>query len=395
MPNQKRATPAVPPASASSRSPPSRGAAVSDASPRGSKRRRLPPATSSSHHAGGSTVPDHATVAAPVDTQALASTITAHVLDQLRSQGVLPPGPDNVSATRATAVQGSSPDTGHPGSADESFPSAEAADLLSGAINQLAAGESPTDSDNTPSFQSAALPLGATVSLNIKNTIWAQEYVDLSVLLSPTMDDTYTVTVSKQGGRPNIGLSSGPRPKSVSSISEWTDAFAIYAAIYCDRFPQEAPQLWKYLSTVRGLSAKCPQRQWLYYDREFRKQRQVAPCSWGEVNWELYIMCTLPQPASSSLASRSGGPGQRPYTQKMCWRYNRTGFCSFPNCIFRHLCTSCHGRHPASRCGDRQPASARAIGKAPSNPRAPRPGQPQAGSNTHKGSPSTNLAARV
>ncbi len=76
-------------------------------------------------------------------------------------------------------------------------------------------------------------------------------------------------------------------------------------------------------------------------------------------------------PASSPPASPSAGPGQRPYTQKMCWRYNRTGFCSFPNCIFRHICTSCHGRHPASRCGDRQPASARAVGKAPSNPRAP------------------------
>ncbi len=185
--------------------------------------------------------------------------------------------------------------------------------------------------------------------------------MDLSVLLSPTMDDTYTVTVSKQGGRANIGSSSGPRPKAVSSISEWTHAFAIYAAVYCDRFPQEAPQLWKYLSTVRGLSAKCPQRQWLYYVREFQKQRQVARCSWGEVNCELYIMCTLPQPISSSPASRSGCPGKRPYTQKC---YNRTGFCSFPNCIFRHLCTSCNGRHPASRCGDRQPASARDVGKA-------------------------------
>ncbi len=87
---------------------------------------------SSSHQAGGSTVPDHAIVAAPVDTQALASTITAQVLDQLRSQGVFPPGPNNVSATRATTAQSSSPDTGYPGSADEYFPSTEASNLLSG-----------------------------------------------------------------------------------------------------------------------------------------------------------------------------------------------------------------------------------------------------------------------
>ena len=121
-----------------------------------------------------------------------------------------------------------------------------------------------------------AVPLAFRVSDKIQSKIWANEYIDLGILLhrtSPT-DSKYNFVVqtTHSADRPVISLEPAQKTKRITTNDQWITAFHTFAAIYTVRFPNDAPALMKYSDTVRDLAAKNV--YWCYYDENFRFLRQ-------------------------------------------------------------------------------------------------------------------------
>jgi hypothetical protein len=102
-------------------------------------------------------------------------------------------------------------------------------------------------------FHSISNPLGSYLPRAIKSKIWANEYVNISALLDSNQDDDISLTLKKSGGKPTISLSTTSKWE-ITSIELWTKAFLVLAAVYTEKYPQEAPQLFKYMSVVRELA---------------------------------------------------------------------------------------------------------------------------------------------
>lgn len=100
--------------------------------------------------------------------------------------------------------------------------------------------------------QSYHKDLGHNVSNNLKLKIANGEYVNLGLLVDrnnesdPNDDKKY---FSMQGG--NITLSSKYKPKVITDIQVWTDAFLVYASIYVLAHPWSSTALFKYMHTIR------------------------------------------------------------------------------------------------------------------------------------------------
>lgn len=64
------------------------------------------------------------------------------------------------------------------------------------------------------------------------------------------------------------------------SFYEWTDAFHIYIAIYVQKYPHEAPNMLKYMSTIRELYDLKNIYAVHYYDETFRLLRKSNHQPW-------------------------------------------------------------------------------------------------------------------
>lgn len=353
---------------------------------RQSARRRGPPARFREDEASTSAPEDSASVpeqASSTASTSQVSSVAAEVIRQLQESGVL----EKVAKPKAKKKRGAAKQQTKPPPSSSSSSSSSSSEEDEESPNQSQAKRRCYSDDNSDyevdrlasetvadlmagkaenrgsglTFTPASCPLGAAVNAKLKAKIWSDQYVDLAQLLPSDKEDTYTVTVSKQGGRPNFAVSPAGRPKSIANIDQWTDAFAIYAAIRVERSPNEAGGLLKYLSTVRQLSRKCDPKWWAYYDTQFRHHREaVGSLSWGDIHWELYLHVTT-QPRT--FRPFGNGSGNSPRTshklpQGQCWGFHRSGKCTTgSSCQFSHSCFLCKESHPVFRC--KLPAAAK------------------------------------
>lgn len=226
---------------------------------------------------------------------------------------------------------------------------------VSGTLNELMNGESVRELNTInqaqgPQFESAATPLGFSLSPKLKAAIWAKEYIDFSKL-NEDSDPQYTITVNNNGGKPSFAMSTQPKPNPISDINRWLDAFQTYVAVYCARHPQESPAIMKYMATIRDMAQKgsC----WIKYDTLFRKQRAVYNWGWDHINWELFFQCqqrTLinKEPKQKGLHNNTNRPFRVP--QGFCFTFHKGNKCQRPQCQFKHFCFQCGKKHPASEC---------------------------------------------
>ena len=124
--------------------------------------------------------------------------------------------------------------------------------------------------------------LGSNIPGNLREKICNGEYVDLALLLSkPGFNET----------APSIGFSDGSlvlRPKKAcvktTNISQWTDAFLIYASVYASVHPISYQGLLKYLHTIRLGAQRYGGFGWKEYDEQFRlKRAKQASSPWCQV----------------------------------------------------------------------------------------------------------------
>ena len=230
-------------------------------------------------------------------------------------------------------------------------------------INNLLTGE--TDNVNPPfadnDFQSASLPLGATIPPKVQSKIWADQFVDLRILLKDNDDEEYTFTLNKQLGKSSVSvMSPTQRSKPLEEIQEWTAAMLTFGAIYTERHPHTAPKLFKYIKTVRDMEARGG--NWTYYDTQFRKLKAQRNWSWDFTHWELHFNAMAQTTASKrQINSRFGKDKKFPKYQPFlvpngfCWGFHRAGKCDNTSpCPYKHLCFKCKSQnHPAKWCRHR------------------------------------------
>ena len=143
---------------------------------------------------------------------------------------------------------------------------------------------------DTDLVASSNISLGSMVKPSIKSAIWANKYVDLSLLLAPELQLTYELVCDQ----PDLEVDDAPQLRwtqkkamSIKHIQQWTDAFQMFISIYCLRFPAEASNLMKYMATVRNIAKK--KGDWAQYDVKFRKLRELQPSlGWEVFHSELY-----------------------------------------------------------------------------------------------------------
>ncbi|KAL9953252.1 hypothetical protein ACROYT_G040638 [Oculina patagonica] len=119
-------------------------------------------------------------------------------------------------------------------------------------------------------FTSINLPVDARVPMRLKTKIWQQECIDFGPLLVyPTLDGKFQLTIqnSNEGFSPALALEPLNIPKKISSIDIWLQAFHVFAGIYASHYPNEAPGLVKYGSTIQDLAARG--HNWRLHDENF------------------------------------------------------------------------------------------------------------------------------
>ena len=217
----------------------------------------------------------------------------------------------------------------------------------------------------------SGIPLGAHIPKRIKEKIWANEYIDLSALLPTNVDnDLWSVTFA-----PNTvtlqNQQNVPKPKSILSFYEWNEAFRIYMAIYIQIFPEDAPHMLKYMSTIKNIYEMKGNESFRYYDETFRLLRKENSQPWQQEIDELYrkamfmksskftVNHNFPQPPTT--AKYNNGTAINPNNRRVqpfldtnnngtCHIYNKYQCCTKRNYPYQHVCRVCKGPHPQAKC---------------------------------------------
>ncbi|KAJ1108239.1 hypothetical protein NDU88_005620 [Pleurodeles waltl] len=206
-------------------------------------------------------------------------------------------------------------------------------------------------------YMGLAKPLGSHVADKMKARIWRHEYVDVFKLLH--RDIQAKEEEWKLARRPRVPI----------TMDNWTSAVLIFASIYCEKYPDRAIALFKYMDIIRKSQLHFGGFAWLSYDEEFRARVSVNPEKpWGDVDPELWMQWMASAQSSASTHTASGLPVvYKPFqscptqggagavnktpvpTTGACWNFNK-GFCSRPKCRFKHDCSKCGGCHPVTQC---------------------------------------------
>jgi hypothetical protein len=212
--------------------------------------------------------------------------------------------------------------------------------LLNSLLNQDA-GEPAAKVDNVITI-SDGIPLGAATPLRVRSKIWANQYIDLSLLLQ-CREEPLSLNISSGSVTSQQGQT---KQKTPLSIHQWTDAFLIYMSIYIQKFPDQAPHLLKYCHYIRELSRLLGDRAWRVYDENFRLLKKTSALLWQKPVEELRMKA-----ASTNTQSQQpfrAGSGNKPI--KFCFAFNNGEQCLHSPCPFAHRCQACSGSHARVNC---------------------------------------------
>ena len=81
------------------------------------------------------------------------------------------------------------------------------------------------------------------------------------------------------------------KQRSVTNISEWLQAFAVYASVISRNKPEHVPDLMGYQILILEASNEYQNNSWLAYYRRFQQQAASQPsCKWSIIEptlWKL------------------------------------------------------------------------------------------------------------
>ena len=208
-------------------------------------------------------------------------------------------------------------------------------------------------------------PVDMKVSDKIRNMIWTNQYIDIGVLLDPSLEFN-SKPKYELFGQAGESLSLAPKKQSryITGLGQWCSAFTVFITIYCQKFPAELPSLFTYMNTIKKLSHR--NGAYLTYDEEFRYMRQTQQLPWNITHSGLWLECrdSANQQKSQKSNKNKNNNGFRnnnvessvrkqTHPTGFCFRYHSFGKCGRPNCGFKHFCymQACNNdQHPFIRC---------------------------------------------
>lgn len=202
-------------------------------------------------------------------------------------------------------------------------------------------------------FFSTGIPLTDMVDTKTKDKIWNNEFVEMSSITSGQESSSYQMVVSGEKGAPSA-IELTPKQKSTKiTINEWTYAFQIYMAVYCQKYPSEFAILLKYSSMISKLNQKGG--NWAFYDRAFRRLREKRQSlQWDVVERELWDEALSGN--GTGFLSRWGPKTNQASTNAVyppgyCWKFIDNIPCPGGfKCRYLHACHKCQGNHRPVFC---------------------------------------------
>ena len=221
-------------------------------------------------------------------------------------------------------------------------------------------------------------PLGADISLGLKEKIWQGDYVDLVLLQKQTRSSFFTnnigpgttlqLTPSASGFQ--LQHQTNVRQQRITSIEQWTSVFLVYISIYLERHPGRALELLKYMDMVRGAARNNGGYGWRDYDVQFRLRQARSPArSWASIDAELWLLLVAGGgrrsssflPFQGNMQRPRSGFGEQRNTSRgrsgpptdsrgaiggrsrpgVCFAFNRGNCSRGRGCIFVHRCSRC------------------------------------------------------
>lgn len=232
-------------------------------------------------------------------------------------------------------------------------PQQNIADLVSALLQQEGSGEPATVNLKNVIDLSDGIPLGAATSHRLKAKIWANQFIDLGLLLQ-RQEDPISLNISSGSVIVQQGSS---KPKLPMSIQQWTDAFLIFMGIFIEKYPEQAPHLLKYCYFIREMNKMLGDKAWRIYDVNFRMLKETVDLPWQKPVEELRIKAAssnyqLQQPFRANnyqlqqpFRANTGGKPIR-----FCYAFNNGEQCTRNPCSFAHRCQSCSGSHARANC---------------------------------------------
>lgn len=114
------------------------------------------------------------------------------------------------------------------------------------------------EKDENPKYRSPSVALDAFVPDKVKAKIWADNYIDMAVLLDDDEATQCPISMEWVRGKFTLVLTQGKKGK-IDHINQWSRAFSIFMAIYCKKFTHQFEFLLKYsiMHLVRHLVLTC------------------------------------------------------------------------------------------------------------------------------------------
>lgn len=245
---------------------------------------------------------------------------------------------------------------------------------VSGEVDMTAWGNLFSQSPTTLPTQNFELPanihcveddLTCHVPAETCSKIWRNKYINLATLIRkdfPDNSDQSRQLVLSESGE----LQTRPKPtKAIYNISQWTDAFIIFAAIYLKRHQDEVTDIFHYMATIREASSRSSSLAWRTYDEQFRMRREYTHLPWSRLHSDLWLRTMTPSPPnftanlstnqghSNQLTIRTNTPNNRP--SGICMDFNKPQGCFYRACKYSHICSNCHGDHSELICKNSNP----------------------------------------
>ena len=137
--------------------------------------------------------------------------------------------------------------------------------------------------DGTPQLHAPG-PYNPAAALPPKmvKRLLALEFVEMSELRADVWPDDPAPTDSSHTPR-------RPGRPPVINIKTWLECFARMAAVLVSRFPEKAPELWAYQSTILNVAHSYEGATWVAYDQQYRREMLARKdLNWSVPNSRLY-----------------------------------------------------------------------------------------------------------
>lgn len=211
-------------------------------------------------------------------------------------------------------------------------------------------------------------PVGLGVDMKIKTKILANEYIKLATLIPKSSFEQEPKFKSVEKDGQLIFIKSNDTSQ-IKTIAQWMEAFHVFVAIYCIKYPDEVGQLMTYAQIIQGIAKSCGDEAAISYDEKFRQWRQVAPraCPWDTKNSELFHDAMV-QGFEAKTKLKKQPFRATPSKQKYCFTFNNTGSCNRGNsCPYAHICQYCSNKHSRLHCTKYKQGQHSAANAKPTN----------------------------